>query len=1069
MTGVVFPKSKVTISVCFSPEFAIDNAVEAFCNVTCSAVRLHLQLYGKGLGPEAGISPPSWRLNDVSVNEPQKQTIHIFNQGQIPFDFQIKQNNTAFGRLFEFSQREGHLDTVAPNNDVKIDVSFKSSKVGDFAERFEIQLGKKVNPLIFTCEGKVIAPPMKFEETELDFKKVPFKFEEWKEATLVNLSNVEIYFEIEIPEENEKKTFTPENCPKSIKEHGKVKIRIKFNPPREDEFKASLTVKVPNVAQDFATLPLRGVCQRPVVDIKPSESLDFEQVFLRHPKTKEIVLTNNSDLKAKFNVEPQEENSKRIAEYTVTPSKGEIEPHSKRELSVKLEAQMRNGITVPLYIDVSSKVTHERILIKADVLGPQVTVDPLMKEFKEVVVLTEAKEKITVHNNSEIPAKYTAFTRNKNSIFHVEQRAGDLQPDEKKELTIICCPDDADTFEDILYVDICEGLHSEVKLKAKAVGTSISVPQYQSEFTEVQGKRITMYKVPFGTQYINCDAIKTINIENLGRKKQLLKFDRYPPLKVLKQKKEKEKKDTTVSQVTEVKKQNEAEDEENKTIFSIDPPEDEKGSKAVMLEPQHGFTLNCRARSKNVLKDASEQFKFTSSFEGNRKDEDIFIIKFVGNFVVPVLSFSETKLYFKYIWQGDLKRDPIVKDLEIACNCEDPTKGASFRLNVPIPFRTKMPIDKLSMMPGTKQNIQIEFDPSGIEGRESRPVKNNIEIVFDKDKGGGGAPKLIALEADLCYPNLEVTPQMLDFGCILFDTSKKRHMTLKNISELAVKYCWEFVEEISDVIQEVPEEETKKKSKKQNAKALPRVNELYDILPISGLLQPGEVETVEVTYHGIVKTPPSALARCVVEGGPDYPVTFKGEADIISGDVSEKKLVFKDVAYNEDGVETFKIENNGKVQFKYFISLERVNRGNMFRIEPQSGIAQAGEKIKIEVKLKPGIPDKINETLLVYIAHMAPKEIECVGIGTFPFLLFATTRFEKDIFNKKVEEFEKSGKEYSPCLLPKEDIQKLLSKKIEGAGRSQISTMLKPLVAPSEIEVDRQELCKTLLMVILIH
>ena len=333
-----------------------------------------------------------------------------------------------------------------------------------------------------------------------------------------------------------------------------MKIRIKFSPPREDEFKASLTVKVPNVAQDFATLPLRGVCQRPVVDIKPSESLDFEQVFLRHPKTREIVLTNNSDLKAKFNVEPQEENSKRIAEYTVTPSKGEIEPHSKRELSVKLEAQMRNGITVPMYIDVSSKVTHERILIKADVLGPQVTVDPLMKEFKEVVVLTEAKEKITVHNNSEIPAKYTAFTRNKNSIFHVEQRTGNLQPDEKKELTIVCCPDDADTFEDILYVDICEGLHSEVKLKAKAVGTSISVPQYQSEFTEVQGKRITMYKVPFGTQYINCDAIKTINIENLGRKKQLLKFDRYPPLKVLKQKKEKEKKDTTVSQITRSKK-----------------------------------------------------------------------------------------------------------------------------------------------------------------------------------------------------------------------------------------------------------------------------------------------------------------------------------------------------------------------------------------------------------------------------------------------------------------------------------------------------------------------------------
>ena len=63
-----------------------------------------------------------------------------------------------------------------------------SAKVGDFAERFEIQLGKNVNSLVFTCEGKVIAPPMKFEDTELDFKRVPFGFEECRDVYLQNLS-----------------------------------------------------------------------------------------------------------------------------------------------------------------------------------------------------------------------------------------------------------------------------------------------------------------------------------------------------------------------------------------------------------------------------------------------------------------------------------------------------------------------------------------------------------------------------------------------------------------------------------------------------------------------------------------------------------------------------------------------------------------------------------------------------------------------------------------------------------------------------------------------------------------
>ena len=38
-----------------------------------------------------------------------------------------------------------------------------------------------------------------------------------REATLQNLSNVEIAFEVEIPDEGEKRIFFPENVPKTIK------------------------------------------------------------------------------------------------------------------------------------------------------------------------------------------------------------------------------------------------------------------------------------------------------------------------------------------------------------------------------------------------------------------------------------------------------------------------------------------------------------------------------------------------------------------------------------------------------------------------------------------------------------------------------------------------------------------------------------------------------------------------------------------------------------------------------------------------------------------------------------
>ena len=147
---------------------------------------------------------------------------------------------------------------------------------------------------------------------------------------------------------------------------------------------------------------------------------------------------------------------------------------------------------------------------------------------------------------------------------------------------------------------------------------------------------------------------------------------------------------------------------------------------------------------------------------------------FVGAFVVPVLNYSEAKLFFKYIWQGESKQEPIVKDRTISGSCEDPSKNASVRLNAPVPFRIKDAVEKLSLMPGAEQTIQVEFDPSGIEGRESKLVKNNLEIIYDKDKGAGAA-RTVALEGALCYPNLEVSPTSLEFGSILTDTNKKRH------------------------------------------------------------------------------------------------------------------------------------------------------------------------------------------------------------------------------------------------------------------------------------------------------
>lgn len=82
-------------------------------------------------------------------------------------------------------------------------------------------------------------------------------------------------------------------------------------------------------------------------------------------------------------------------------------------------------------------------------------------------------------------------------------------------------------------------------------------------------------------------------------------------------------------------------------------------------------------------------------------------------------------------------------------------------------------------------------------------------------------------------------PPNIDFGCILNDTSKRKYLVLTNISEMPVSYEWSFLEEETTSLNAVQEEdETTKKGKKKKPKQLP-INEVFDILPVSGRLEPG--------------------------------------------------------------------------------------------------------------------------------------------------------------------------------------------------------------------------------------
>jgi hydrocephalus-inducing protein len=151
---------------------------------------------------------------------------------------------------------------------------------------------------------------------------------------------------------------------------------------------------------------------------------------------------------------------------------------------------------------------------------------------------------------------------------------------------------------------------------------------------------------------------------------------------------------------------------------------------------------------------------------------------------------------------------------------------------------------------------------------------------------------MIELIGELCFPNLTFETQNLNFGSILCETTKKMNIKIQNVSEMSFSYQWNFLEEEMDNFS---------------------INEVFDILPLSGYLQPGESENVEFIYNSVANHKGKAIAVCHVEGGPDYEVTLEGDQSLIAYKISSNLLEFGEVRFCDWVQKEFYIENTGKV------------------------------------------------------------------------------------------------------------------------------------------------------------
>ena len=446
--------------------------------------------------------------------------------------------------------------------------------------------------------------------------------------------------------------------------------------------------------------------------------------------------------------------------------------------------------------------------------------------------------------------------------------------------------------------------------------------------------------------------MQEVFIENKGRKTQTLKWTR----KVEGKGKGEER---SAIQTT---------DGQDSFVFTVFPD-------TIVLPAKTGLMFQFKAHSTEVGK-IKEQFILSSSINTERKTVPLISSTFEAEFIRPQLTFNKKAINFKYVWEKEVEVNTISQELEITCSSP---LASNFSLYVEAPFSVTP--DTVALLPGKKAVVRVDFDSKLKKDRLSGQISDKIWIKHFKHPKNESFP----VSAEFCYPNLAINSDEINFGAVMNDTIKKYSLSMRNTSIMPLNYCWYFAEPSDTDVAQVP------------------LNEVFDILPLRGTIDPDAEENVEFLYFAMANRNFNVTAVCKVEGGPDYFISVAAEASNVAYSISmpkkNKTIDIGEAYLGTKVVHEFEIENSSKVMFDYSVHMDllpitrKPNSWSIsFTFHLQRVSLGGGDKTKIKLFVSPGFPGVLSQCLVLQIAHFEPEKVFIKGYGLFPSLRFDAKR-----------------------------------------------------------------------------
>ena len=933
--------------VTFNPQMAVNYDAIGYLDVVGRRDRLPLHLSGVGKGPRCCFSYDALDLGDIFINSVHMYEVMLENRGSIEARFGLIKQNTLFGPKFTFNPSSG---TVQPGESQVIDIRFSSDIIGIIKEGFscEIKGAKDLVPLHF--KGRVIGPTFHFDVDDLDFGHVPFNFVNQKMFHIINTSEIPMKFTLRVPEDGAGDAKEFEIIPSNgvILPHGKQRVTLDFLSNTVQEYNCALVVDIDDVGANLDQLPIRALCMVPDVTIS-RESLDFGQCFVGYPYKQTVEIKNDSHLPVKYEVLlPQEEDPiRKKFDVEVEAKKGVVNPRCTHKVMVTLTAKQIGSGHLPLYIRMlGSDKPPFPLAVSTRVIGPVVTVEPMVLDFGKANVLEDLNRTIQLTNKSPIPAKFTTQLKSKSPTFSLPVTKGVIPPDSSFSLQVFAFLDEIMKFTEEFVLTVENTGDIAVKLVAYGKGTTV-VPS------------IPLDTVDFGNQFTTTSVAKTFVLSNRGRKPQQIVWvnDRGSKVK----------------------------EGEPPFAFWIAP------ERATIL-PKSEAVFTIEGLSQTVGK-----FTEKVSCKQQQTHKIIYHPVLTGNFHAPLLKFSASSILFHYSYDKDEPTD-VLQSRPLTLKNTSPLV-LHFTLKAGAPFTLDQTEYQLGF--GESATVNVDFDASYRGDRVSHRHKTKLSVVY-KDHPQKDSMELLA---DVTFPNLALETDTVDFGCVLNETVRKVYLLITNTSKVDARYDWVFEDDgrapATDGHDSPPSSPLR--AGPGSVSPLPaQAANVFDVLPIRGFLRPGESERVEFLYHGHAQRRLKATAVCAVEGGPDYPVQLVGEASSMQFKFDKSVLEFGAQGYDKWDERELFLTNAAKVAFPYAVDLGGCGALGRVDVQPREGVVKGNDRVRFVVRFCPKVPDRVEETFLVRVAHFDAQPIRVTGIGQYSTLHFALPRQHADLYDRFV-------------------------------------------------------------------